>query len=369
MDVFEALRKMLDAHPAGCPASPEIIGILKLLITEEEAKTALGLGFHPFHVDVIAKRAGVDSEDAYRHLESMADKGVVFTKVKDGHTRYGLLGTMPGLFEFPFMKEREGEIHNKLSAYWESYVGTLMKGLGSPSMPLSRIIPIEEGIPNDKGILPYEKVYELIDKSRSRGVGPCACRIYKKSCDFPKEACLVFNDTADFLIDRGFIRAIGKEEAKRLLKEFDDAGLVHQMNNSQDKIDFICNCCPCCCGLLRCITEFGNPGAVNDSMYLPLNDPEICTTCGLCADERCPMKAIAIDDEGVRIKLDKCIGCGLCVTGCPEGAMRLVRNEEARTPAAKLNEIGMKILTEKGKVEALKPHLDPTAAPNRIKDD
>ena len=31
MDVYEKLRQMLDTHPAGCPSSPEIIEILKLL--------------------------------------------------------------------------------------------------------------------------------------------------------------------------------------------------------------------------------------------------------------------------------------------------------------------------------------------------
>jgi len=38
MDPYERLRAMLDTHPAGCPEAPEVIEILKLLFSEEEAR-------------------------------------------------------------------------------------------------------------------------------------------------------------------------------------------------------------------------------------------------------------------------------------------------------------------------------------------
>jgi ferredoxin len=37
------------------------------------------------------------------------------------------------------------------------------------------------------------------------------------------------------------------------------------------------------------------------------------------------MKAITIIDEVANIEKNKCIGCGLCVTGCPEQALLLQR--------------------------------------------
>jgi len=81
--VHEKLREMLDIHPMGCPPSPEIIEILKILFTKDEARVALGLGFRPFTVDEIAARAGVESETAGLHLESLADKGMVFARQKN----------------------------------------------------------------------------------------------------------------------------------------------------------------------------------------------------------------------------------------------------------------------------------------------
>jgi len=56
--VHEKLREMLDVHPMGCPPAPEIIGILGILFTQDEARVALGLEFRPFSVDEIAARAG-----------------------------------------------------------------------------------------------------------------------------------------------------------------------------------------------------------------------------------------------------------------------------------------------------------------------
>ncbi len=56
MDVYEKLRGMLDTRPAGCPPAPEIIEILKMLFTVDEAEVALGLGFSPFTVNTFLRR-------------------------------------------------------------------------------------------------------------------------------------------------------------------------------------------------------------------------------------------------------------------------------------------------------------------------
>ena len=64
-NVYEKLRELLDTHPVGCAPAPEMIEILKILFTEEEAGLALGLGFTPFSVDEIAHRTGVAPEQGH----------------------------------------------------------------------------------------------------------------------------------------------------------------------------------------------------------------------------------------------------------------------------------------------------------------
>jgi ferredoxin len=44
------------------------------------------------------------------------------------------------------------------------------------------------------------------------------------------------------------------------------------------------------------------------------------------------MDAISIKSKRAVLDLDRCIGCGLCVSTCPEKAIHLERKPEARQP-------------------------------------
>lgn len=365
MDIYESLREMLDTHPSGCPPAQEITEILGILFTEDEAKTALGLGFMPFGLDTISQRAGVTPEFAGARLEALADKGLVYAREKDGKMRYALMPVMPGLFEFPFMKGKRDETLDRLAALWKKYMAELAKGFGSPSTAFSRIIPVGKTIENLSGVLTYEKIDEMIDNAKSVGLAHCACRESEQNCDAPREACMLFDETCDFLVERGFARFITKEEMKRLLIVFDNKGLVHQVNNAVDKITFICNCCDCCCGLLRSQTVYGNHYTMNASGFLAECDSSLCNQCGICVDERCPVEAMTMGEDGPEITAAKCLGCGLCVTGCPLGAMKLTRREGAKTPAKSTKEMGMRVLMEKGKLNQFLPYITPDARPNK----
>ncbi len=351
-EVHERLRELLDRHPTGCAPAPEIIEILKAFFTEEEAKVALGLGFRPFGAEDVARRAGVDADTAQRCLDSLADKAVVFVREKEGKLGYALLPVMPGIFEFPYMKGMSDEMRLKLTPLWRKYLPELGKGLSGTDTRFSRIIPIQEEVDSEPGVLPYQKVYEMIDKAAVLGIATCACRDMERKCDAPREACMLFDQTCTYLVERGFGRYLDKEEMKEKLREFDEAGLVHQINNVQERLTFVCNCCTCCCGLLRVSLEWGHAPVFASSGFAPEVDAELCTSCGICADERCPVGAITVGGETVVVDRRLCIGCGLCVSGCPEGALRLVGVRESPEPPQTTGEMGMKILQEKGKLEA-----------------
>jgi hypothetical protein len=190
--VHEKLREILDIHPMGCPPAPEIIEILKILFTEDEARVALGLGFRPFTVDEIAIRAGVESEAAGLHLESLADKGMVFARQKNGAWGYALLN-LTSVFENPYRKGVRDETIDKLTPLWQKYIAITSPQLGGESSSILRVVPVKEKIESHAEILSYEKVDEMIDQAKVVGVARCPCREFEQNCDAPREACMTFD--------------------------------------------------------------------------------------------------------------------------------------------------------------------------------
>ena len=349
MDVYEELREHLDKHPTGAPKAPEILEILSILFSPEEAKVAAAMPFLPMTAERIAERVGVPAGDAKSRLESLADKGLVYAREKGGEWGYALLPVMPGIFEFPFMKGKKDKTLERLAVLWDDYLQQVAR-VSPEDIPIARVIPIQDDIENEPQVLTYEKVYQLIDEAEVLGLAHCACRTAFANCDAPLEACMLFDDTCRYLVDRGFARYISKEEMKQKLKEFDEMGLVHNVNNSQDKLQFICNCCPCCCGFLRSIIELKIPNFLATSGFLASVDEELCNGCAVC-EERCPLDAIEVIDEVARVDTDRCIGCGICVSGCDTDAVELARREDMPETPETMREFGIKTLQNKGKLE------------------
>jgi ferredoxin len=91
--------------------------------------------------------------------------------------------------------------------------------------------------------------------------------------------------------------------------------------------------------------------AFSPSAWQAASDAEKCTGCGVCAEERCPVKAIQLEDDVAVVDAAACIGCGLCVSTCVAGAMALEpRPNPAEIPAT-TSELGLKVVSEKGNLE------------------
>jgi Pyruvate/2-oxoacid:ferredoxin oxidoreductase delta subunit len=352
MDVYERLREILDAHPSGAPKSKAFDEILRILFTLEEAEIAIHMSFSPKPAHEIASAVGIPAEEAEYLLESMADKAVIFSREKDGKQFYGLLPTVPGLFEFPLMRGGSAPIHERLGKLWTKYrkdgLGTSFAG--NPT-PMARVVPVRHAIDATVHIHPYEEVSKLIEKADYIALGLCACRVSVGACHSPKEVCLFFDAPARFLVERRYARAIRREEAHHVLDRAEEAGLVHTSSNSADRASFICNCCPCCCIILTSRTRLNLAHGFATSGFQPQVDSSTCTGCKVCADERCPVSAIAMKNDCAAVDYEKCIGCGLCVTACPAAAMTLVRRSEQPDIPATSHDLGMKVLKEKNKLE------------------
>ncbi len=352
MDVYEKLREILDLHPSGAPKSKTFDEIIRTLFTPEEAALLLHMNFAPKPVEAIAAAAGMTVEEADRMLASLADRVLVFGREKGGKRSYGLLPTIPGLFEFPFMKGEMTPEFKKLGKLWDDYHrdGLGAAFAGDPT-PVARVVPVEKSIDATLRVHPYEEVKTLIDNVDFIGLGQCACRVTLHHCDKPTEMCLFFDAPARFLVEKKYARQITREEALAVLNRAEEEGLVHTSTNTADKAGFICNCCRCCCIILKGTTELNLPHPFAPSAFLAEVKMEECTGCGICADERCPMDAIEMKDDIASITQEKCIGCGLCVTACPVEAIVLMRKSDPPEVPATGQELLGKVLAEKGKLK------------------
>jgi Pyruvate/2-oxoacid:ferredoxin oxidoreductase delta subunit len=350
MDVYEELRIHLDKHPTGAPDEPEINEILSTLFTADEARVASNTPFLLKTAAVIAERAGVPEDDAVALLESMADKGMVFARDKNGERRYALMPIMPGIFEIPYMKGEKDASLERLAELWDTYLLKHAKEMCGAGPSAARVVAVQEEVENQPQVLTYEMINELIDGAKSVGLAHCACRTAFENCDRPREACMLFDETCDFLVERGYARYLTKDEMKKMLVEFEEMGLVHNVNNTQDRLQFICNCCSCCCGFLRIMKEYGKPSVLATSGFLAEVDADLCSGCAVC-EERCPMDAIEIVDDLAVIDAERCIGCALCVSGCDTDAIEMLRREELPETPDSLPVLGLKVLEARGKVD------------------
>ena len=62
------------------------------------------------------------------------------------------------------------------------------------------------------------------------------------------------------------------------------------------------------------------------------------------------MDALSLDDDILTISQENCIGCGLCVSGCPGQALTLMRRENPPEVKNTLQEMAATVLQEKGKL-------------------
>ena len=352
MDVYERLREILDAHPTGAPRSPVFEKIVRMLFTPEEAEILTHMNFSPKPVEAIASDSGVPVAEADRMLGALADRVLVFSREKDGKRSYGLLPTIPGLFEFPFMRGEMTPDLEKLGELWEDYHrdGLGESFAGNPT-PVARVVPVEKSVAAPLRVHPYEEVRKIIDSVDFISLGQCACRVTMKRCDKPTETCLFFDAPARFLVEKKYARRITREEAYAVLERAEEEGLVHTSTNTADKVGFICNCCRCCCIILRGMTELKLPHPFSPSGFRAAVKADDCIGCGVCADDRCPVDAINMKEDLAVVEAGTCIGCGLCVTACPVEAIALVRRDDGPEIPATTREMLGKLLTEKGKLE------------------
>ncbi|PKL36043.1 MAG: 4Fe-4S ferredoxin [Spirochaetae bacterium HGW-Spirochaetae-1] len=327
-EIYHRLRELLDTIPNGYPATEDglEIKILKKIFTEEEADITLKLKLDFETPEAIAARTGMDTAYLTDKLQEMQNKGQIFgAKIGSVHL-YKLLPFVFGIYEFQLNR-----LDRELAEMCEDYMRHIFgREFFTHNPPLLKVLPIEEDVPDRSSIEPYESLTAIIENAKAWAVGDCICKkekaILGHRCDKPMEVCMGVAPIDNYFNDYFWGRPISKQEAFAILKKAEEAGLVHMTNNFKNGQFAICNCCACCCGVLRGMHELGSLNATAFSSYLAVVDESLCTACGMCLD-RCQAGAITVDAEAVIN--ERCIGCGLCVSTCPTGAITMKKREAA----------------------------------------
>jgi len=345
------LAQRLDAMPNGFPATQSGVELelLAKLFSPEEAALASTLRLSHEPTEAVAQRAGVDADTAYRILKQMAKRGLIRAKRGEGELVFALMPFVVGFYEesLPRMDE---ELATLVERYLQETRGA---GITEHTPALHRVIPVEESVPFELEIFPHERASQLLESAKSWGVRDCICRVQQrlvgKGCDHPVENCLVFAPVEGAFDHSDVNRAITKEEALRILGEAEASGLVHSTGNYQEPHYYVCNCCTCCCGILRGVAEFGVPTAVAKADFQATIDADLCAGCADCV-ERCQFEALAVPEDIAEVDTARCVGCGLCATVCPTGALQLERRPAGKIPPPPrdIKEWGMQRAEQRG---------------------
>ena len=368
---YNDLVDRLNRFPQGAPPSETLYKILKILFSEQEAGLVAQLPIKPFTAEQASRILKMDLSETRQVLDALAGRAILVDTEYEGKTTYTLPPPMAGFFEFSMMRMRGdidqrvlGELFYQYMNVEEDFIRNLfVRG----ETQLGRVYVNEPVLSNENAlhVLDYERASEVIRTASVRGVGVCYCRHKMmhmgKACDAALEICMTFNGSAESLTRHGYARAVDVSEGLDLLQQAYDQNLVQFGENVREGVNFICNCCGCCCEAMIAARRFGLLNPVHTTNFIPVVDESTCNGCGKCVNA-CPVKAMTLvstnDPHHPKMKKAKlneeaCLGCGVCVRTCGHESLSLrSRPERVITPLNSVHRVVMMAI-ERGDLQNL----------------
>ncbi|MBW2520344.1 MAG: 4Fe-4S dicluster domain-containing protein [Deltaproteobacteria bacterium] len=348
-NIYRELGIKIDGMETRVPWNEKLHALLKELYTDEEADLIVKMPYNLSDFDQLLKVTGYHHSALRKHLEGLAEKGLIMDLWVHDRYHYMPSPMIIGIFEFTMMRlgvESDSKVWAKLfKNYLEKDEAFLKANFGhGEQVSFMRALPYEESLTEEEyvEILDYENASQLIEESQKFSIGLCSCRHEKmhlgeKTCNVPLDGCSQFGNAADFMIRHNLAREISKSEMKENFARSKEHGLVLAADNVKKNMKFVCHCCHCCCNILTAISKHGYPNALVTSSYLARIKDDDCVGCGKCA-ETCPIHVITMQ-HGDHDKLQKkgrpridtsiCLGCGVCALQCPTKACQLVKREKS----------------------------------------
>lgn len=366
---YRQLVERLNRFPQGAPPGVLLYRILGLLFSPEEAELVAKLPLRPFPAESAARAWGVSLEQAEATLQALAGRALLVDMLQNGRMEYVLPPPMAGFFEFALMRVRDDIDQKLLAELYEEYISReddFIRGLfvGGRTQ-LGRVLVGEDMVSAEHAVhvLDYERATHIIDSATDVAVSLCYCRHKRQhlgtACSAPLELCMTFNVVAASLIRHGHARRIEKSECQELLEQARANNLAQFGENVQQGVNFICNCCPCCCEAMLSVQRFGLEQPIHTSNFIAKVESS-CSGCGRCLPA-CPVRALSLETElpdgrgRKRAVVDEglCLGCGVCARVCQRRGLSMApRAQRIITP---VNSVHKSVLMaiERGKLQHL----------------
>jgi len=369
---YKELSDRINLYPQGAPPPEALFRILQLLFSEVEAALVARLPIKPFSVKKVARLWNKPESETQSILDALAGRGILVDSVPgNGPTIYSLPPPMAGFFEFSMMRLRNDIDQKLLAELFYQYLNVeeefIKQLFCSGETQLGRVFVHETALSaeNSLHVLDYERAEEIIRTARHIGVGICYCRHKMehvgRDCSAAKDICLTFNNTAASLTRHGIARSIDVVEGLDLLQQARGQNLVQFGENVRRSVNFICNCCGCCCEAMIAARRFGFLHPVHTSNFIPEINENECTGCGKCV-EACPVEAMGLvtandprhpKKKVARLNRELCLGCAVCVAPCPQRCITLAsRPQRVITPLNSTHR-AVVMAIERGKLQNL----------------
>jgi len=346
-DLFEDLIRYYEFQIGRMPRRNEFKSALEETFTEDDLRIFFQLPYLGFISEEKFKKKlekiGLADREFDQAMSRMIPKGLVDKFQKKGDWGYERAPVIVVL-EMT-VRESEDSPFRRITA---QVMNDLIEGAAETiptKTPYYRVLPVEPAIqsdsastflkinaevPDTRQVLPLDTISEMIKGAELIALSNCYCRSAKQilgeGCKHPLETCFYFDELAQMKLQTDYARQVTYEEALDILYECETHGLVHNVSNCEGKIQTLCNCCECSCGVLKAWNR-GLRNTTSPSRFVVQLDVEKCNLQKSCVDA-CPVDALSVEEEKLLINKDACIGCGLCVPACPEGALHLELREK-----------------------------------------
>jgi ferredoxin len=191
------------------------------------------------------------------------------------------------------------------------------------SRVIGTVLPTGEVVTTERAVAFIDAI-SVLDRTEI-AVGPCMCQkaLGKRHGTYMKDMVILYGAESHKKASPEY-RNLGPEEAKRLLRELHNEGMIPTFYcclRSGGWMYAICSCDSKICFPVRAHQAAGAvlfPGP--DTVAL---SSEKCTRCGICVD-RCRFGANTLTNGSAGVDRARCYGCGLCVSTCAGQARAMI---------------------------------------------